>query len=232
MKHNVIIFSNVISYIFIIIFLAIILFHYSGNLLAFGIGAGLFSAAIGWALQRPITGLAAWIMVVVKRPFRIGDRISLNGIKGDVTDITLTHIYLKEVGGTINSEEVSGRVVMIPNSILFEQNIINYTFQDEYVLDEIKISVTYESNLEKAIKICKDVAEKVLEVSSGKNSKEKDVQVSFNDSGIDIKLKYYVKIGERIKLSSEITKGIFKEFAKEKDVDFAYPHTEVILKKK
>ena len=123
--HNIKVYFNVLNYLFIIILGIFIIFYTTGNILAFGVTAGLVSAALGWALQRPITGIAAWLMVVVRKPFIIGDRILVSNMKGDVIDITLTHIYLKEVGGTINSEEISGRVVMIPNSVLFERNIIN-----------------------------------------------------------------------------------------------------------
>ncbi len=109
---------------------------------ALGLGVGLLSVAIGWALQRPITGMAAWFMIVVKRPFEIGDRVTIGAVKGDVVDITLTHIYINEIGGLVPSEENSGRTIMIPNSVLFEQNIINYTLQNEFVLDQVVTMVT------------------------------------------------------------------------------------------
>ncbi len=232
MIHNITVFSNLITYLFIIIAVVGIFFYSSGNGMAFGIATGLFSAALGWALQRPITGIAAWIMVVVKKPFRIGDRILINNVKGDVTDITLTHIYLKEVGGTVASEELSGRIVMVPNSLMFDQNIINYTIQDEYILDDVGVLVTYESDLDKAIRICEESAKKIMKNQIGKMPKNPYVRVQFQGSGIDIKVRYYVKAGERIEVSSNITQEIFREFNKEKSVEIAYPHTEVVLRKK
>jgi len=230
--HNINVYFNVLNYLFIIVLVIFIIFYTTGNILAFGVTAGLISAALGWALQRPITGMAAWLMVVVKKPFMIGDRILISNMKGDVMDITLTHIYLKEVGGTVNSEEVSGRVVMIPNSVLFEKNIINYTAQDEYILDDVGILVTYESNLDKAVRICESAANKVMKDQAGKMPKEPYVRVQFQGSGIDIKTRYYVKAEDRIKIASDITKEINREFKKQSEVDIAYPHTEIVLKKK
>jgi len=232
MVHNVKVSLNVFTYLFIVFLIIFVAFYTTGNILAAGITAGLLTAALGWALQRPITGIAAWIMVVVKKPFIIGDRILIGSMKGDVIEITLTHIYLKEIGGTINSEETSGRIVMIPNSVMFEQNIVNYTSQDDFILDEVGVLITYESNLEKSIKICENEAKKIMKENLNKAPKQPYVRVAFNGSGIDIKIRYYVKVEERIKTSSDLTKEVFKEFNKEKDIEIAYPHTEVVLRNK
>lgn len=230
--HHINVTFNIFNYIFIIVLVLSIIFYTTGNILAFGVTAGLISAALGWALQRPITGMAAWLMVVIKKPFIIGDRVLVNDVKGDVVDITLTHIYLKEIGGTIGSEEPSGRIVLIPNSVLFERNIINYTAQDEFILDDVGILVTYESDLDKAIRICESAAKKVMKGKLDKAPKEPYVRVQFQGSGIDIKTRYYVRTEDRIIIASEITKEINKGFKKERDVNVAYPHTEIVMKKK
>lgn len=98
-RSNVEIFSRVLKYILLIILILIGFSSYYGSWAGLGLGIGLFSAALGWALQRPITGIAAWIMIITKRPFEIGDRIIIGNVRGDVVDITLTHIYISEIGG-------------------------------------------------------------------------------------------------------------------------------------
>ena len=70
-----------------------------------GLTAAFLSMVLGWSLQRPVTGVAAWLMVMIKRPFQIGDRIIIQGVRGDVLDISPTHVLLGEVGGTIGGEE-------------------------------------------------------------------------------------------------------------------------------
>ena len=82
---------------------------FSGSLVGLGISAAFLGMILGWSLQAPVTGIAAWLMIILKRPFCIGDRIIISGIIGDVTDINLTHIALNQVGGTIGGEEKSGR---------------------------------------------------------------------------------------------------------------------------
>ena len=72
-----------------------------------GFIAGLLTIAVGMALQKPISSVFAWLIIVTRRPFSIGDRVVISNIRGDVVDISLTHIYLEEVGGTIDGEEKS-----------------------------------------------------------------------------------------------------------------------------
>ena len=232
MKHNITIFTNILTYLFIIISALVIIFYFTGNIFSIGITAGLLTAALGWALQRPITGVAAWIMVVISKPFSIGDRIIIGGVKGDVINITLTHVYLKEFGGTTGGEETSGRVIMVPNSLLFEKEVINYTFEDDFILDEILITVTYESNIDKAKQICLSVVEKLTKEFENKVQNKPYLRLSYQPSGIDIKLRYYVPASKRQEFNSNITEETFKQISKEKSVEIAYPHTEVIFRKK
>ena len=227
-KSNVQIFSRIIRIIIIIVLILTAFSSYYGSWTGLGIWAGLFSAALGWALQRPITGVAAWIMVVTKRPFEIGDRIMIGDTKGDVSDISLSHIYLSEVGGTIASEELSGRVIMIPNSILFEQKIINYTMQDEYILDEVITLVTYESDLEKAKEICYDAGLKFLDQDLKKHGEKPLVRVFQQDSGIHVKVRYRVRTSKRIETLSEIHNEIINNINKTKGVNIAYPHMHIV----
>lgn len=228
---NIHIFFKVIKYLFILFLILIIISLYSGSWVGLGLSVGLLSAALGWALQKPITGIAAWIMIIARRPFNIGDRIIIGNIKGDVIDVTLTHIYVKEVGGIVPGEETSGRVVMIPNSTLFEQNITNYTAKDEYVLDQVFVTVTFESNLDKAVKIALESAEKCTNSFIEKVSKPY-VRTYFKPEGISVHVRYFVPANQLQKYSSDITQEIFKRIKKAKDVEIAYPHTEIIFRKK
>ncbi len=230
---NIELFSKMLKYIVILFLVVFAISSYSGSWAGLGIGLGLLTAAIGFALQKPITGIAAWIMIITKRPFQIGDRIIIGSLKGDVRDITLTHLYLNEIGGIIKAEENSGRMILIPNSVLFEQNIINYSTQkEEIVLDEVVSSVTYESNLDKAMEIALQAAQKHVGDFTTKPRKEPYVRVFFQPSGINVHARYFVPIKKMQVSSSNITKEIHDQINRSKDVDFAYPHTEFVIKDK
>jgi|TARA_B100001971_G_scaffold214913_1_gene255442 small-conductance mechanosensitive channel len=227
-RSNVIVFFNILRYLFIFLIILILIFTYTGSWTGLGISAGLLTAALGWALQRPITGIAAWIMVVTKKPFSIGDRIIIGSVKGDVSDITLTHIYLKEIGGTVGGEESSGRIILVPNSVLFEQNIVNYTMQDEFILSEVRTLVTYESNLDEAVKICKEAAGKVTRDVLNEVPEKPVVRTFFKDSGIVVKVRFFTKTDDKIKAESDITQAIFEMVKESKNVDIAYPHIQIV----
>ena len=232
MRHNVIVFSGLTTYIIIFLVIVFLIISLTGGITGIGITAGLLTAALGWALQRPITGIAAWLMVIITKPFEIGDRIVIGSVRGDVSNITITHIYLNEFGGTIGGEETSGRTVIIPNSVLFEQNVINYTDRDEYILDEVGFTITYSSHIELAKKIAKETAEKITKDFIEKVPSKPFVRSNFQASGIDIRLRYYTIASKRDDVHSKITEEIFKEIMKEKKIEFAYPHTEIYLNKR
>ena len=204
----------------------------SGSIAALGVSAAFLGMILGWSLQAPVTGIAAWLMIVLKRPFKIGDRIIVAGITGDVTDINLTHIVLNQVGGTIGGEEKSGRGVMIPNAILFQQVIYNYNFETKYVLDEVPVLITYESEVADAERILVQAAQQVTTDILSKLEQKPFVRAELADSGIRLRLRYQTLAMERQRISSEIVKRIIDEFNANPSVEFAYPHTEVLYRPK
>ena len=229
-RSNVEIFFRSSQYLLVLLLIVFAFLAYGGSFTGIGVVAGLLSAALGWALQRPITGMAAWLMLILKRPFEIGDRVIIGNVKGDVSDITLTHIHIKEIGGTIASEERSGRVILIPNAGLFEKNIVNYTYKSELILDQIKFTITYESNIEWAKKIALEAAGEVLSEYMEK-PKEPYIRTWFQPSGMDIYIRYLAPAPKREEVSSRISEKVFRKIVSAKEVDFAYPHQEVFLRK-
>jgi small-conductance mechanosensitive channel len=233
---NVTAFISLLRFIFVFILVIIAFSFYYGQSGEIGFIAGLITIALGWALQKPISGIVAWIVLVSRRPIHIGDRVIISDMKGDIKNITLTHIILDEVGGTIDGEENSGRRVMIPTSIIFEEEVINYTQQDEYILDEVLTSITYESNLDLAEKIIINTVKKIMkpywEKFPKRFSREPHTRLKFTDSGVDIKVRYNTFAKKRNLITTNITREIWRQFKDNSEVDFAYPHTEILLRKK
>jgi small-conductance mechanosensitive channel len=209
-------------YLIIILFAAL---SYSNAWSEFGVFLGFISAAIGFALQKPMTGIAAWIMVVTKRPFDIGDRIIVGDVKGDVIDINLTHVHVMEIGGLIGGEESSGRVVMVPNWMLFEKNIINYTLNNDFVLDNVVVNVTYESNLDHAIEIADLAARKYLAGIISTSPGNPRIRLEFQASGVDINIKYFSPARQLNEYSTKNNKELFDQIRDSVDVEIDYQHT-------
>ncbi|HUT56263.1 MAG TPA: mechanosensitive ion channel family protein [Phycisphaerae bacterium] len=210
----------------------LVIISLSGSIAALGISAAFLGMILGWSLQAPVTGIAAWLMIILKRPFKIGDRIIVSGIVGDVVDINLTHIVMNQVGGTVGGEEKSGRGVMIPNATLFQQIIFNYSFETKFILDEVPVLITYESGYDEAERILIAAAREVTADIVAETGQEPFVRAELADSGIRMRLRYQTLGTERQRISGEIVKRIIQEFNKTDAVEFAYPHTEVLHRPK
>ena len=204
----------------------LVLMAMSGSLRLLGLTAGFFGMMLGWSLQAPVTGIAAWLMLVAKRPFRIGDRVIIAGIIGDVTDITLTHIVLNQVGGTVGGEERSGRGILIPNAIMFGQVITNYTFDAKYMLDEVPVRVTFDSDFALAKEIllraaCTVTSEIITEIGE-----EPFIRCEFFDAGVLVRLRYQTIGSRRQEISSGIVEILLNEFKQNfPRIKFCFPHS-------
>jgi small-conductance mechanosensitive channel len=202
---------------------------------AFG---GMF---LGWSLQSPVSGFAAWLIVTVKRPFRVGDRIQLpsHNLVGDIVDVGLMYTVLNQVGGSVGSEEPVGRHILIPNAMLFGNLVINYTpplgeekvsraigkkRKATYILDEVVIRLTYDSNWEEAENILLNAAKEVTSNIIEETRNEPYIRSDMYDYGVWLRLRYLTSALERPKIRYEIEKRIFKEFQENGKVDFAIPY--------
>jgi len=212
--------------------LIFLIVSFSGSLVGLGISAAFLGMILGWSLQAPVTGIAAWLMIVLKRPFSIGDRIIISGVIGDVTDINLTHIVLNQVGGTIGGEEKSGRGVLIPNATLFQQVIYNYAMETKYILDEVPVMITYGSDLKEAKAILIQAAREVTRDIVEETKQEPFTRDEFTDWGIRLRVRYLAIAIERQRTSSDIVDIIFERFTKSEKVRFCYPHSEIIYRPK
>jgi len=232
---NITVFLDILKYTFALLLIIIIFSSYYGRWGDIGFLAGLLTVALGWALQKPISGVVAWLIIIIRRPFHIGDRVIISDIIGDIIDISLTHIFLREVGGTIDGDEYSNRTIMVPTSTIFDQRIVNYNYEDNFILDEVKVTITYESNLLEAEETIIDAVNTILKPISNEYPKYINntpyTRISFLDSGILVNVRYYTVVTKRNKIATDIRREIYRRIRDSKNIEFAYPHREVILRK-
>ena len=222
-------FLSMWRYSFMLVGIVFVIVSLSGSLAAMGLTVAFISIILGWSLQRPVTGVAAWLMVMIKRPFVIGDRIIVQGVLGDVLDISPTHIMLGEVGGTIGGEESSNRGILIPNAILFDQMVINYAVSEEakYILDEVPVRVSYDSDYRLAEETLISCAREVTSEIIQETGLEPEVRAEFFDSGIVMRLRYRSIAVDRQRISTRIVAKVMDAFSNSPHVGFAYPHSAV-----
>lgn len=125
---------------------------------------GVLSLILGFALQTPITSLIGWIYLLVRQPYRVGDRIQIGSATGDVIDVSYLDTTLWEFGGPyLSTQHPSGRVIKFPNSQVLNQTVYNYSWPlFPYVWNEIKFQVAYDSDLEFITQTMRQVVEEEL----------------------------------------------------------------------
>jgi small-conductance mechanosensitive channel len=200
--------ATFLRYLLIFLLVGFTLLSVSNSLKELGLTFGILSAAIGFALQGPITGIAAWLMVILKRPFEVGDRVTIGEIKGNVKEISISHIYLEEVG-RYGGEEVSGRTVIIANGKLFSENIINYSLDSELILGQVVFTVTYESDLDEANRLAVLAVTKHTEHFNKQAKREPHVRLQFTLNGMEVHARYFVPFNIAQVISTKITHDLF-----------------------
>jgi small-conductance mechanosensitive channel len=200
---------------------------------------GFLSAGIAIALKDPLVNLTAWIFIIIRKPFKIGDRVQVDQIAGDVIDIRIFQFSVMEVGNRIDAEQSTGRIIHIPNQVVFTTPQVNFTAGFNYIWNEIPVLITFESNWKKA----KGILEKIIEKDSLFLNEEAErqikqaakkfmifytkltpiVYVSVKDSGILLTIRYLCKVREKRSTEDIVWKDVLNEFADARDIDFAYP---------
>ncbi|MCK5118536.1 MAG: mechanosensitive ion channel [Candidatus Latescibacteria bacterium] len=206
---------------------------------ALGTAIGLIGAGLAVALHQVILNMIGWLFIVVAKPFEAGHRIEWGSVKGDVIDVRVFHTLLLEIGNWVDADQSTGRIVYCPNGNIFSRPVHNYSRDFEFIWNEIKVLVTYESDWKKAEEILLKHARNISEahqavikkrfqqmakrymIHQGKLSPI--VYVTIADSGVELTLRYLTDAWQRRTGADEISRGILEDFAAEKDVDFAYP---------
>lgn len=122
------------------------------------IGAGLLIS-----MREGVFSIACWFFIAFRNPYQVGDRIEVNGLKGDVVDIRLLHTILMEVGGWSNGENSTGRLVSFPNFFNLLHPIYNHSAGFSFVWNEWKVVLTHDSDWTRVRDFLQETADSVAE---------------------------------------------------------------------
>lgn len=128
------------------------------------VSLGLVSLILGFALQTPITSFIGWIYILVRSPYRVGDRIKVGDATGDVIDVSYLDTTLWEFGGQyLSTDHPSGRVIKFPNANILSEPVYNYSWPlFPYIWNEIKFQIAYQSDLGFVAQVMQEIAEEEL----------------------------------------------------------------------
>ncbi len=200
---------------------------------------GLLSAGLAIALKDMISSIAGWLYVLGRKPFEVGDRISIGEHSGDVIDLRLFRFSLLEIGNWVGAEQSTGRVIHVPNSHVFTHTIANYTAGFEYIWNEVPVTITFESDWKKAKKILTAIVQSrystLADDAAGAIEKAARSQMivyskltprvwtGVADIGVTLTLRYLCNPRQRRNTEEEIWEEVLTQFGLADDIDFAYP---------
>jgi small-conductance mechanosensitive channel len=129
-----------------VIAISIVFVNWYAAVAAVGVG----SIIIGLAVQAPMKSFIAWIYILVRQPFRVGDRIKIGDATGDVIDVGYLDTTLWEFGGEyLSTDHPSGRLIKFPNEKVLDEIVYNYSWPlFPYIWNEVKFYVAFNADLE------------------------------------------------------------------------------------
>ncbi len=143
-----------------VVAVSVIFVNWYAALTALGIG----SIIVGLAVQTPMKSFIAWIFILVRQPFRVGDRIKIDDATGDVIDVGYLDTTLWEFGGQLlSTDHPSGRVIRFPNEKVLDSIVYNYSWPlFPYIWNEVKFHIAYQSDLEFVARTMQKITEEEL----------------------------------------------------------------------
>jgi len=215
----------------ILVFLSF--FYFTGNIKDFTLAVGLLSAGIAITLQELFLSIAGSIYIYTVKVYKPGDRIEINGVKGDVIDIDSLYTTMMEIGQWVGSDNYSGRIVKLSNAFVFKGPIYNYSQDFPFIWDEFNLPIRYGSDIDLAKSIVLKIASETLSkyMASSKSQWKavvkkyyiEDAQldptlaITLTDNWIQFNLRYIVDFKKRRGTKHDLHDKIRKAFEQTND---------------
>jgi small-conductance mechanosensitive channel len=233
--------QKIVKYVTVIFAIILLTKIWFGAFESIGTYLGLVSAGLAIAFKDLLVNLAGWVFIMIRKPLTVGDRVEIGEVTGDVIDIRIFQFSVIEIGNWVDADQSTGRIIHIPNGVVFSKPQANYTAGFEYIWNEIPVLVTFESDWKKtkeilldavnkhAVHLSKD-AEKQIKEAAKKflifyNKLTPIVYTSVRDSGVMLTIRYLCHVRRRRATEELVWEEVLEQFAKHKDIDFAYPTT-------
>lgn len=142
--------------------LVFILLVFSDALGGLTVAFGVAGAGVAFALQEVIASVAGWVAVSFGGFYRVGDRIEMAGIKGDVIDIGILRTTIMQIGEWVDGDQYNGRIVRVANSFVFKEPVFNYSGEFPFLWDEITVPLRSDSDHQRARQLIESVADEVV----------------------------------------------------------------------
>ena len=212
-------FRRIIELAFILIG-AIIAFQSIGiNLSGLAVIFGLLSVGIGFGLQNITSNFVAGLILLFERPIKVGDRVTVGGVEGDVMDINIRSTTVR----SLNNIDI-----IVPNSEFVSSQVVNWSHGDRKIRLDIEVGVSYQSDLDAVLRSLREVALGNPEIL---RDPEPDVHLrEFGDSSWNMRLRIWIDDPKRHPVvRSDINCAIVRKF-RENGVEIPFPQRDLHLR--
>lgn len=206
---------------------------------------GLVSAGLAIALSDVLKNVAGWMFIVLRRPFRVGDRVQVGVHAGDVVDIRMFRFSIMEIRNWVDADQPTGRIVEVPNGSILTEASANYTAGFAFIWHEVSVLVTFESDWERAEQIVRDamfgVAPDPKEMAAGQIREaaakylirlpqlEPGTYVAVRDSGVLITARMLIPAQNRRGIDDAMWRELLRGIDATPEVELAYPTVRTYL---
>jgi small-conductance mechanosensitive channel len=204
---------NRISHYVIMIIGALVAFQFIGiDLTGLAVILGFLSVGIGFGLQNITSNFVAGLILLFERPIKVGDRVTVGDQEGDVIEIKMRSTTIR----TLNNI-----AVIVPNSNFISSTVVNWSYGDSRVRLEIEVGVSYGSDLDKVLRVLKEVGDEHPDVL--KNPLPEVLHAGFGDSAWNMKLRAWIAEPRRHpQITSELHCAIVRKF-RENGIEIPFP---------
>ncbi len=231
-----------ISYVAAVVIIVAVVFEFGSN---FATVIGILGAGVAFASQEVIGSFAGYLNITTGNIFRIGDRIRIGSVVGDVLDINLLRTTVMEIGEWVKDDQYTGRIVSLANRIVFSDPVFNYTQYSGYLWDEIMIPVTYHANWRRAIEI---MLKKAQELTASFHAEaraefeamikkypalqpvnvEPSLYITMTDNWIALTLRYIVAVRDRRLVKAQLHRELLTCFDEQADITVASTTIDIV----
>ena len=197
-----------------------------------GVVVGLAAAGVAFAMQEVIGAVAGWFNIMLGRIFRVGDRIEMGGVRGDVIDVTPLRTKLLEIGSPgdaqswVRGRQYTGRIVAVSNKTTFTEPVYNYSATFEYIWEELTLPVRHDSDWREAERIMHEEARRVSQSEGARlaidemtrrypvprTEVEPRVYVRATDDWMELAARFVVPVRSARTVNDELTRSVRERF--------------------
>ena len=158
---------------------------------------GVASAALVISLQDVCASIFGWFVIMAGGKLRIGDRVEIDGVRGDVIDLQLLRTTLLEINGWLGVDQPTGRVIVVSNNFIFKSKVFNFNHGHPFIWGKIDVTVTFATPVASALALFQRVLEEeTVDDFSAARAAAATMQRRYGVEDADYRPKIYTHIAD------------------------------------